>query len=131
MVTLKRGKLYSIMGYARLKLCQYEEGYKHLLDALDCYGGCLSNSIVCDWSKKHPFLTNHKQRKSKIVDRCKVSIKYRLITFTQSQSEPTAGFVFILLSFHVFEKKYGRRYIELPQRCRRVSFVFIRILYGK
>lgn len=38
MVTLKRGKLYAIMGYARLKLNHYEEGYKHLLDALDCYG---------------------------------------------------------------------------------------------
>ncbi|KAH1007105.1 hypothetical protein HUJ04_004381 [Dendroctonus ponderosae] len=38
MAILKRGKLYSIMGYARIKLGHYEEGYKHLLDALDCYG---------------------------------------------------------------------------------------------
>lgn len=38
MVILKRGKLYAIMGYARIKLGHFEEGYKHLLDALDCYG---------------------------------------------------------------------------------------------
>ncbi|XP_076268027.1 adenylate cyclase type 10-like [Rhynchophorus ferrugineus] len=38
MITLKRGKLYTIMGFARMKLEQYNEGYKHLQDALECYG---------------------------------------------------------------------------------------------
>ncbi|CAH1124471.1 unnamed protein product [Ceutorhynchus assimilis] len=40
MVTFKRGKLFAIMGYARLQMEQYDEGYKHLVDALDCYGKC-------------------------------------------------------------------------------------------
>ncbi|KAL1513756.1 hypothetical protein ABEB36_003124 [Hypothenemus hampei] len=38
MVTLKRGKLYSIMGFARIKLGHYDEGYRNLIEALDIYG---------------------------------------------------------------------------------------------
>ncbi|XP_060536145.1 adenylate cyclase type 10-like [Cylas formicarius] len=38
MVTLKRGKLYTIMGYARMEIGQMNEGYELLRNALDCYG---------------------------------------------------------------------------------------------
>ncbi|XP_030764009.1 adenylate cyclase type 10-like isoform X2 [Sitophilus oryzae] len=37
-ITLKKGKLYAIMGWARMKLQQVDEGYKLLHSALDCYG---------------------------------------------------------------------------------------------
>ncbi|CAH1124472.1 unnamed protein product [Ceutorhynchus assimilis] len=46
MVTFKRGKLFAIMGYARLQMEQYDEGYKHLVDALDCYGIKFPSNIL-------------------------------------------------------------------------------------
>ncbi|XP_050306071.1 adenylate cyclase type 10-like isoform X2 [Anthonomus grandis grandis] len=46
MITLKRGKLYAIMGYSRMKLAQYEEGYVHLIAALDCYGITFPSNTV-------------------------------------------------------------------------------------
>lgn len=37
MVALKRGKLYTLIGRARMYL-EDDEGYGYLMDALKCYG---------------------------------------------------------------------------------------------